>query len=583
MSTTEVTSPRISFELCAIQPPKHPTYNLKGIIKLALFEDLWGSRIAIAEMIFQEADPSLKVEWCKNDGDFVHKGLQFGKVQGSKFLSPSVAISEVNEMWADLGSYRRPRLVQIFGFFIFDDAPRMFDKSCLFDCFQGKVSEEVVVVVKILAEDCPNQGTTIRLEAITKSKRSPEKLFVLLDMYEIMRELQPEIEILFESKACIETKEAAMNLAKRLAQTAQFVDFEETVEKDATKTTVMDGTVHHLTSYVSNYVKFLYDYQSTLKQLFHQFDPNDPERQLAIITTRIMQALQREFSKRFRRNPKGIQITLVLNLGVGEEVLNPIGLNWGFNEWSSVRNYQMGEVGRSDAIVTPGCGACGVTFVGIRAWLIKNRDLLEIVLGCIEYRRILEDSDDVRNLGNVAFMELRGEGETMVDYDARYYRRFIENFSKLALPLTKLNRKNQPFVWDSRCEESFQELKRRWNNAPILVMPDISKNFVEHCDASRMRLGGVLMQDRKVVVYAPRQFKTHEQNYLSHLEFSVVVLVLKLWRQYLYGSRFKRRILKEIPEEPKRDSDNACSSIQVRNYQMREVGRSDAIVTPGCK
>ncbi|KAG5129496.1 hypothetical protein JHK84_035893 [Glycine max] len=98
-------------------------------------------------------------------------------------------------------------------------------------------------------------------EAIAKSKRSPEKLFVLLDMYEIMRELQPEIERLFESKACIEMRDAAMNLTKRLAQTAQetFIDFEEAVEKDATKTTVMDGTVHPLTSYVINYVKFLYE------------------------------------------------------------------------------------------------------------------------------------------------------------------------------------------------------------------------------------------------------------------------------------------------------------------------------------
>jgi len=57
-------------------------------------------------------------------------------------------------------------------------------------------------------------------------------------------------------------REAAINLSKRLAQTAQetFVDFEEAVEKDATKTTVMDGTVHPLTSYVINYVKFLYEW-----------------------------------------------------------------------------------------------------------------------------------------------------------------------------------------------------------------------------------------------------------------------------------------------------------------------------------
>ncbi|KAL2335564.1 hypothetical protein Fmac_016777 [Flemingia macrophylla] len=155
-------------------------------------------------------------------------------------------------------------------------------------------------------------------EAIAKSKRSPEKLFVLLDMYEIMRELQPEIEILFESKACTEMREAAMNLAKRLAQTAQetFVDFEEAVEKDATKTTVMDGTVHPLTSYVINYVKFLYDYQSTLKQLFHEFDPNDPEGQLAIITTRIMQALQSNLdgkSKQYK-DPALTQLFLMNNI-----------------------------------------------------------------------------------------------------------------------------------------------------------------------------------------------------------------------------------------------------------------------------
>ncbi|GAV87023.1 Exo70 domain-containing protein [Cephalotus follicularis] len=98
-------------------------------------------------------------------------------------------------------------------------------------------------------------------DAIAKSKRSPEKLFVLLDMYEIMRELHAEIETIFIGKACTEVKESALGLTKRLAQTAQetFGDFEEAVEKDATKTAVLDGTVHPLTSYVINYVKFLFE------------------------------------------------------------------------------------------------------------------------------------------------------------------------------------------------------------------------------------------------------------------------------------------------------------------------------------
>ncbi|KAK4480435.1 hypothetical protein RD792_013508 [Penstemon davidsonii] len=142
-------------------------------------------------------------------------------------------------------------------------------------------------------------------DAIAKSKRSPEKLFVLLDMYEIMRELHLEIEALFRGKACNEIRESALGLTKRLAQTAQetFGDFQEAVEKDATKTAVADGTVHPLTSYVINYVKFLFDYQSTLKQLFQEFENGDSNSQLAAVTTRIMQALQTNLdgkSKQYR-------------------------------------------------------------------------------------------------------------------------------------------------------------------------------------------------------------------------------------------------------------------------------------------
>ncbi|XP_010554528.1 PREDICTED: exocyst complex component EXO70A1 isoform X3 [Tarenaya hassleriana] len=143
-------------------------------------------------------------------------------------------------------------------------------------------------------------------DAIARSKRSPEKLFVLLDMYEIMRELHSEMEAIFKGKACVEIRDSAMGLTKRLAQTAQetFGDFEEAVEKDATKTAVLDGTVHPLTSYVINYVKFLFDYQSTLKQLFQEYgNGDDSNSQLASVTMRIMQALQNNLdgkSKQYR-------------------------------------------------------------------------------------------------------------------------------------------------------------------------------------------------------------------------------------------------------------------------------------------
>jgi hypothetical protein len=123
---------------------------------------------------------------------------------------------------------------------------------------------------------------------------------------------------------------------------------------------------------------------------------------------------------------------------------------------------------------------------------------------------------------------------------AGYYRRFIEGFSKLALPLTQLTCKGRAFVWDVHCERSFNELKQRLTTAPVLVLPKADEPFVVYCDASKLGLGGVLMQNGKVVAYASRQLRIHERNYPTHdLELAAVVFVLKIWRHYLYGSRFE--------------------------------------------
>ncbi|GAB2289717.1 hypothetical protein Dimus_038059 [Dionaea muscipula] len=119
---------------------------------------------------------------------------------------------------------------------------------------------------------------------------------------------------------------------------------------------------------------------------------------------------------------------------------------------------------------------------------------------------------------------------------ARYYRRFVEDFSTLALPLTSLTRKNVKFVWSDACERSFIELKRRLTTAPILALPTEGGNFVIFSDASLQGLGCVLMQHGRVIAYASRQLKTHERNYPTHdLELAAVVFALKLWRHYLYG------------------------------------------------
>jgi len=73
---------------------------------------------------------------------------------------------------------------------------------------------------------------------------------------------------------------------------------------------------------------------------------------------------------------------------------------------------------------------------------------------------------------------------------------------------------------------------------PILSLPEGTDDFVVYCDASRQGLGCVLMQRNKVIAYASRQLKTHEQNYVTHdLELGAVVFALKIWRHYLYGTK----------------------------------------------
>ena len=67
---------------------------------------------------------------------------------------------------------------------------------------------------------------------------------------------------------------------------------------------------------------------------------------------------------------------------------------------------------------------------------------------------------------------------------AGYYRMFIEGFSSIAKPLTKLTQKNKKYVWDEDEEEAFQTLKQKLCSAPILALPDGIENFVVYCDAS---------------------------------------------------------------------------------------------------
>jgi hypothetical protein len=119
---------------------------------------------------------------------------------------------------------------------------------------------------------------------------------------------------------------------------------------------------------------------------------------------------------------------------------------------------------------------------------------------------------------------------------AGYYRRFIGGFSKIAHPITSLQKKGIKFEWTSKCEESFQLLKELLTSAPILNIVDPNENFVVCTDACKEGLGGVLTQNGHVVCYESRKLKEHERNYATHdLELATIIHALKMWRHYLMG------------------------------------------------
>jgi hypothetical protein len=119
---------------------------------------------------------------------------------------------------------------------------------------------------------------------------------------------------------------------------------------------------------------------------------------------------------------------------------------------------------------------------------------------------------------------------------ANFYRDFINNFSHIATPLTKLTRKQAAFIWNKEHEDAFQELKELFITAPILAHWDPDKDTVLECDCSGYALGGVLSQydeQRRLrpVAYLSKKLKPEECNYPIHdKELLAVVQSIKHWR-----------------------------------------------------
>jgi hypothetical protein len=118
---------------------------------------------------------------------------------------------------------------------------------------------------------------------------------------------------------------------------------------------------------------------------------------------------------------------------------------------------------------------------------------------------------------------------------AGYYWCFIEGFSKIARLMIALLAKKVEFRWTQKCQDAFEELKKKLTTSPVLILLDVHKPFSVYCDVSYTGLVCVLMQEERVVAYSSRQLKIHERNYPTHdLELAAVIHALKSWRHCLY-------------------------------------------------
>ena len=100
-----------------------------------------------------------------------------------------------------------------------------------------------------------------------------------------------------------------------------------------------------------------------------------------------------------------------------------------------------------------------------------------------------------------------------------FYRRFIQDFSKLSKPLYELLAKDAKFIWDERCQKSFNQLKQFLTTAPIVRAPNWQLPFEVMCDASDFAIGAVLGQreDGKpyVIYYASKTLNEAQRNYIT--------------------------------------------------------------------
>uniref|UniRef100_A0A7N2MS55 Reverse transcriptase n=1 Tax=Quercus lobata TaxID=97700 RepID=A0A7N2MS55_QUELO len=122
---------------------------------------------------------------------------------------------------------------------------------------------------------------------------------------------------------------------------------------------------------------------------------------------------------------------------------------------------------------------------------------------------------------------------------ASFYRRFVKDFSTLAVPLTEIVKKSVGFKWGSEQGLAFIEIKERSCGAPLLALLDFSKTFEIECDALGIGIGAVLMQEKRPIAYFSEKLNGAVLNYPTYdKEIYALVRALETWQHYLWPKEF---------------------------------------------
>ena len=159
----------------------------------------------------------------------------------------------------------------------------------------------------------------------------------------------------------------------------------------------------------------------------------------------------------------------------------------------------------------------------------------------LSYRGIESSPDKVKAVENFLTPQSVKDFRSFLGL-ASFYRRFLPHFADIAKALTQITKKDKIWDWNQESQESFDKLKSKLSNTPVLAFPDFKAPFILKTDASTVGLGAVLSQVQegieRHISFASRQLNKAESAYsASELETLAVVWVTKYFRCYLYGKK----------------------------------------------